>query len=109
MDWMKSKYYCLTRFRFSHSLQINKEFFVGSPLYRVSKLLAFACSHKTTMNIGISKYLKLSHALVALLVISLNPVNAAGGLYGGGPSVNGFNSGAGGAGGAGIAVVITYF
>lgn len=58
---MKSKYYCLARFKFSHSLQIGKKFFVGSPLYCVSKLLGILCLlHNTTKTIDAMKHLKLS-------------------------------------------------
>ena len=97
---MKSRYYSLARFRPADGLQIGKKFFVGFSLYFMRKLLAFACFHKTTMNIGAAKYLKLS-------------IDASGGsgLYddGGGGSNTGGAAGAIGNGAAGIAVVITYF
>src|SRR3989338_1488387 len=69
---MKSKYYCLARFSPADSLQVGNEFFVGSPLYFMSKLLGiFHLLHSTTRNIVVSKYLKLS--VIFLLAFLIAP------------------------------------
>src|SRR3989338_8738454 len=73
---MKSRYYYLARFRPTHSLQISDKSSVGVFLNFVSKFLGIFCYlHKTTMNIHLFKYLKLS--LIFLAVIFLSSVTYA--------------------------------
>src|SRR3989338_4151459 len=73
---MKSRYYYLSRFRPTHSLQISDKSSVGVFLNFVSKFLGIFCYlHKTTMNIHLFKYLKLS--LIFLAVIFLSSVTYA--------------------------------